>query len=212
MDWTTIITSSVGAGIISGLIAQGAPWLREAINNGRAADFSALRLALMLEDYAGQCSDVYGDVRTAISSHGHAGQHHSHLPVLPDYPTDIAWHALGTKLTEKVLTFRVVRADAGAEINNEWDVNPGPPEDLSDFVGDKAIEVGLKAIAVAELLRKKRKLSPTYPQGRWNLKNYLVEKAAEITAQRARYEAQQAESHAEMMASIEAAGSTQAAV
>ena len=62
MDWTTIITSSVGAGVISGLIAQGAPWLREAMNNGRAADFSALRLALLLEDYAGQCVEVHSNI------------------------------------------------------------------------------------------------------------------------------------------------------
>jgi hypothetical protein len=206
MDWTTIITSSVGAGVISGFIAQGAPWLREVINNGRAADFSALRLALMLEDYAGQCSDLYGGVHTAISSHGHAGSLRTHLPVLPDYPADIAWHALGTKLTEKVLTLRVARADVGAEINNEAEHHSGAADDLADYVGDKAIDLGLKAVAVAEHLRKKRKLSPAYPEGRWNLKNYLVEKAAEIAAQRARYEARQAASHAEMMASIEDAG------
>jgi hypothetical protein len=205
MDWTTIITSSVGAGVISGLIAQGAPWVREAISNGRAADFSALRLALLLEDYAGQCSEIYSEVQAAISTSGHAGVYRTGLPLVPDYPADIAWHALGTKLTEKVLTFRVARADVGAEINDAAENHAGPPDDLSDFVADKAIEIGLKAVAVAEHLRKKRKLSPAYPEGRWDLKNYLVEKAAEIAEQKARYEARQAAMGEEMMASLDPA-------
>lgn len=201
MGWKTIITSSVGAGIISGLIAQGAPWIREAINNGRAADFSALRLALLLEAYAGECSEVYSDVQNSISSGGHAGQDHSHLPPLPEYPDDIAWHALGRKLTEKVLTFRVARADVGAQINFEAEFI-GPPDDISPFVAEKAVELGLKAVSVAEFLRKKRKLSPAYPEGRWNLKNYLVEKDAEIKEKRARYEACMAAEGTDIMGDV----------
>jgi hypothetical protein len=204
MDWTTIITSSVGAGVISGLIAQGAPWLREAMNNGRAADFSALRLALLLEDYAGQCVEVHSNIGATLYVNGEGSQYG--LPSLPEYPADIAWQALGTRLTEKVLGFRVTRSDAGAEITAEWEDNPGPPQERNYVISDMAIDVALAAVTVAEHLRKKRKLSPAYPEGRWNLKNYLVEKAAEIAAQKARWEARQAASHAEMMASIEAAG------
>lgn len=189
MNWTLLLTSSVIAGVISGVIAQAAPWIREAITNGRAADFSALRLALMLEAYAGECSEVYSDVQNSIASSGHAGREHSHLPILPDYPADIAWHALGTRLTEKVLGFRVDRADLAAEITFEAEWVVGPPDEISGFVGNKAVELGLKAVEVAETLRKKRKLSPAYPKGRWNLKNYLVEKDAQIKAERAAYEA-----------------------
>ena len=47
MDTKTIIGlilgSSVIGGVISGLIAQGAPWLREKMANDKTAAFSALR-------------------------------------------------------------------------------------------------------------------------------------------------------------------------
>jgi hypothetical protein len=202
MTLVLFFTSTVIAGVISGIISQGAPWWREWLSNGKAADFSALRLALMLEEFAGQCAEVHRDVESTIYVNGEGPR--VGLPSLPEYPADIAWHALGTRLTEKVLGFRVARADAGAEIMAAWEDDPGPPEDRNYIVAVKAVEIGLAAFAVAEHLRTKRKLSPAYPAGKWNTKDDLTERAAVIAEQQRVYEQSRAASHAAMVASFNA--------
>lgn len=194
MDWTTILTGGFVAGCVSGAISQIAPWAREAISNNKAAGFSALRLALMLEDYAGKCSSLYSETQTAIGTNGHAGMLHTSLPELPDFPSDIAWLAMGTKLSSKVLNFPVVRSEALAAIGDDWEHNSiGYVDEHADYVSAKAVELGLRAIAIAERLRWERKLGSAWEDPKSNTKVYLAAQWVEVEAQRARFEAQKAE-------------------
>lgn len=197
MDWKTALPlflgSSVLAGVISGVIAQGIPVLRDRRARKRLGDFSALRLALLLEDYAGRCSELYGEIQAYITTDGHQGVRHGGLIPLPEYPEDIAWQALGTRLTEKVWGLRAIRSEAGLMVTHEWDDNPFQ-DDHAGFVGDMAVEIGLKAVTIAEKLRKDRGLSAADEGLRFSTKKILVDQMAAVTLSRQQHEARQAAS------------------
>lgn len=180
------LTSSVIGGVISGAISQIAPWLRERAVKRDAADFSALRLALMLEEFAGECSSNYSETQTCIGSNGAAGELQGRLPPLPDYPADIAWQALGTKITTWVLHFRVERSNLADDISGHWQFSAEDREDQARYVGEKALELGWKAVALSEAIRKARKLEPAYPTGEWRTKTYIAESLDEEEQRRQR--------------------------
>lgn len=188
MDTKTIIAlllgSSVIGGVISGLIAQGAPWWREKLANDKAAAFSALRLALMLEEFAGDCAGLYGDFDTHRSSRGGAGELPARLPGLKDYPDDIAWQALGTKLTTTVLHFRVVRSDAGAMITADGEFSD--QVDHSRLIAETAVNLGLKALGVAHNLRQDWKLAPAHVDPDNSTEDYLTRSLAGIAERKAK--------------------------
>lgn len=194
MDLKTIIGlllgSSVIGGVISGLIAQGAPWWREKLANDKVAAFSALRLALMLEEFAGDCAITYGDFDTYRSSRGGAGALPSGLPKLQDYLGDIAWQALGTAMATKVLHFRVARSDAGpmitadAEFADQWD--------HSQLIAETSVKLGLQALGVAQTLRKELKLVPAHATPDHSTEDYLTRSLTRIAERKAK---QAAESH-----------------
>ena len=187
MDTKTIIGlilgSSVIGGVISGLIAQGAPWLREKMANDKTAAFSALRLALLLEEFAGDCASVYGDHDTHRSSRSGAGELATRLPALKDYPDDIAWQALGTKLATKVLHFRVARSDAGAEITA--DAEFADQWDHSQLIAETALKLGLQALGVAHTLRTERKLDPAHSSPDHSTEDYLTRSLAAVADRKA---------------------------
>ncbi|UAL10157.1 hypothetical protein [Caulobacter segnis] len=179
-----ILGSSVIGGVISGLIAQGAPWWRERLAANKTAAFSALRLALLLEEFAGDCASLYGDHDTYRSSRGGAGASARRLPELKEYPSDIAWQALGTDLTTKVLHFRVVRADAGAMISA--DAEFADQWDHPNLIAETALKIGLKALAVAHDLRRARKLAPAHVSLDRTTEAYLTSALARIAERSAR--------------------------
>lgn len=201
MPFLTIL----GTAIVTAIAAQGAVWAKEKWIAGSEGRFSVLYAALFFEEYAGACSRRLGEYDDFISSSGHAGVDHGALPDLPDFPKEIEWRRVGIRLTEAAYAYRVKQQPAVSKIAYLYDFDPpdgGDHELIMQLIGQ-----GLDALALAEKLRKSRRLKPApRPDPEYTVERHLTERRAHWQEIQQRYLASQRASHEALAAGAHAVG------
>lgn len=183
LDWTKLWPLVLTSSVVAAFLTYGLGLLKDWLNRARDADFAALYVALTLENYASRCASVVGDIGTFWSSSGNAGTGHGNVAELENFGADIEWKALGVKLTSKVLSFRV-RVNHTREMLS--DLSEHINEEIIEEARDHSVKLGLEAIAIAEHLRKSRRLENAQPVSDWSTKKWLQEKADQIAEVKAK--------------------------
>jgi hypothetical protein len=195
MIYLTILITAIA----TAAAAQFAIWLKERWTTGQEARFSNLYAALFFEQYATDCSHRLGEKDSFNASGGHAGIDHGALPELPPSPAEIEWKKVGVRLTEESFSFRVEVEATNAKITYLYEIDP--PDGGDHEVLTQMALLGLKALAVAERLRRAARLKPTpTPDPEYTTSRHLTERQAHFEALRAKRLQSQQESHAALVA------------
>jgi hypothetical protein len=125
---STILTLALSTGFATAIFNMLGGWWRESqrdrASTERDARYLAIRLAVMLEEYAIRCADQIADNDMFRGAEGYAGKRWGSLPDLPPYPDEDDWRALGPDLLSRVLTFRNERTLGDNKIEFWSDIDP----------------------------------------------------------------------------------------
>lgn len=105
--WAIVAAAAVGA-VASMLGAYLKDWLearREKRSMAREAIYLAVRVSVILEEFAGVCAEYVEDQNLFSQSKGSCGTPHSVLPDLELYPENTDWRVFETNLLSRVLSF-----------------------------------------------------------------------------------------------------------
>lgn len=158
-EWATIVQTVLGAGAGTAIVQIVAPMLMEGRRRKAHARYLAMRLSVILEDYASKCVDFIvenGEAITPPDSEFPAWN--SNLPKLPALPADDeGWRAIDQSLASRILSLPNKIAGSQGVIGavGEWE-----PDDLGEHLDEHAAARGLEAWALAEELRRAHDLAP----------------------------------------------------
>ena len=188
--------------VVATVITLCASWAKDRWVEGKAAKFTALYIAIALEEYARTTATILWESESHSDTGGHAGTAHGHLAELPEYP-EVNWQAFGIKNAEAAMTFRT---DVGAQhtfMTGLWEV--GDEDDAVLEFQERAAKMGLAALALADQFRRDHSLTPLDQSGEWSTKNDLTRRHERFVARRIKFQEQQDASRVEMMAAGTAA-------
>jgi hypothetical protein len=149
------MTLALSTGFVTAALNQGIGWWRESAqrrgSTTRDARYLAIRLAVVLEEFAITCADWIGDNDMFRDSAGHAGKRHGSIPELAPYPDEPVWTTLTPAFLARVLTFRneVTLADKAIEFWADVDRECIPGE-----TDQQCGKVGYIAWVLAKDMRK----------------------------------------------------------
>lgn len=160
--WAVVAASLIGF-TASPLVA----WLTNFFNAGRErksmerdARYLAVRVAVILEQFAMQCSEQVSDHEMHQNSSGHAGQLNPGIPDLPPYPDEAEWKTLEPNLLADALSFRNQCSQAKAAIAYCYNIDSGPDSSAIDEANVQCGACGYVAWQIAENMRRRYKLPP----------------------------------------------------
>jgi hypothetical protein len=105
VDWSTLVQTFVGAGVGTAVVTGLISIYRDHRHKKSQAAYMAMRLAVVLEAVAADCSDLIADNATARQSADEQfPDWKTKLPELPPYPDDAeGWRAIDRKLAGRCL-------------------------------------------------------------------------------------------------------------
>lgn len=192
----------LGSSVIGSFLTLGATAWKDAVSNKNSADYSALYLAMALEAYGRQCSDLLSDSEMALASEGMAGKTYGSLPEMPDSPSTVSWTALGIGITAEAMALPVLIATTNVTIRTFWEI--GEEEMAIGELHDSAAEIGLQCFSLARSVREKRSIPPLILNEKWNAFSHLVKKQEEYALVKARSR----ESHTTLFQGLDAHAKT----
>jgi hypothetical protein len=164
MDLKTILPLVVGAAIgfaATMLTLVWGSWSKRS-ENQRSATYLAIRLAVILEQFAIDCADRIADQDLHDNSLGHAGAVASELPKLEAFPDEQSWNALNPALLARVLSFPNTCRLSNLAISAWYAFSP---EDVPEEGRRQCGKTGQMAWVLACDLRKQYRLQPFQAQG-----------------------------------------------
>ena len=133
-------------------------------------------------------------------SGGHAGTYHGSLPELPVFSQEIEWKRVGIRLTEDAFAFRVAVEAMHSKISYLYDFDP--PDGGDTEVRAQLIGLGLRALELADMLRRSAKLNAAHaPDPEYTTARHLESSKRHHEEIMAKYLASQNASHASLTAS-----------
>ena len=154
MDWSTLIQTFVGAGVgtaaVTGLISI----YREHRHKKAQAAYMAMRLAVELEAFAADCSNLIAS--NSIAEQGPDQQFpdwNTEMPEIAPYPDDPeGWRAIDRKLAGRCLNFRnkIVGSRSAIAATVELSI-----DDLENELNEHIAARGLEAWQLAAALRRR---------------------------------------------------------
>jgi len=203
LSFFEIVGLFAGSSVLAAIINQAISAFREHRKTNKEAAFSALYVAIALEDYASTSSSEISDSETFESSNGHAGQGHGNVPELPEFPASVEWKPFGIKATTSVLSFRVGVDNGRAMISDMWDFLD--EDDVVPLVRQETARLGLDALGLAIGLRRSWGLSPVDYSSDWNVKSHLEGRQAHYNVRRREQEERNRQLNDELMKALPSA-------
>jgi len=197
--WTTfqIITLVGGSSVLAAVVTQVVSWVREWLGETKEGKFTALYIAIALEEYARTTATLLGESETHEDSNGHAGTAHSNLAELPEYP-QVNWQAFGIKRAEAAMGFRTEVDGQRSFISGYWEF--ADEDEVVPEVQERAARLGLAAFALAARFRREHGLTALDQPDEWSTKNDLTRRHEKFVARRLQHEERQRKSNAEIVA------------
>lgn len=188
----TVIAAFIGGGVGSSLTFF-FTLIKERFQRKQHGTYLAVRIICILDEYTDKCVEVVEDDGTIMGQSDKEGFYipQVRLPEEPQYPDDIDWKSIDFDLMYQILNFPNAIKSANKYINFIGREIASPPdfEELFDARWDAYIDLGLKSIELASLLRIKY----GFPEENlrkwnsdWNPKEYLEKKKQEIEAHKAK--------------------------
>lgn len=140
------------AGIISGVLTHFLNQRQLERQRRLASAYTAIRLAVIFEHFADDCTDVIAQNDNAESSGGASGQPTTTIPELGLFPPDDdGWKALPPRLVSEALSFQQRIKAANSSIRSALDFSEY--EDGVREATDQAVMLGSRAWTLATQLR-----------------------------------------------------------
>jgi hypothetical protein len=147
------------AGVISGLLTHYLSQRQLERQRREASAYTAIRLAVIFEHFADDCSDVVQRNENVSSSGGAAGEHVTFVPKLASFPPDDdGWKALPPKLTNEALSFQQRIKMANGIVQSALDY--AEYGDAVQETNDQCILLGSRAWNLAISLRGDHGFAP----------------------------------------------------
>jgi hypothetical protein len=169
-EWSRFFMMIVGAGLGSGVVQALLPIFRERRLRRKQAAYMAMRLAVVLENFAWACADLIQDnhnARTPDDDKYPARE--IALPELLAYPEDIdGWRAIAPKLATRVFGLRNKLHETKSTLRNITEFNN---TELGWMLDEQAASRGLNAWRIAVDLRRTHGIEPVEIE--WDYPDYL---------------------------------------
>jgi hypothetical protein len=150
---------------------------------------------MALEEYAGQCVSAIFEERSYNPEHS---SEPSGLPVLPPYPSNTDWQALGPDLMTAALGFRVHVTRGHGEVGASWD-NDDKWSAWATATTEATI-LGHEALSIAQRLRAKFKVPSDDNNADFDPHAFFVEELNKLEFRRTQMAAQKREMWFELQA------------
>jgi hypothetical protein len=190
-EWGRFFIMMSGAGAGSAIVQVLMPIYRDRRMRRKHAAYMAMRLAVMMENFAWSCANFIQDnhnARTPPDEEYPAWE--IALPELVDYPEDVdGWRALAPKLAGRILGLKNKLHESKSTIRNIVVFNKA---ELGWVLDEQAASRGLEAWRAAVNLRKAHGIEPIELE--WDYPDYL--QRALDTAIKQRKEYRQRDCHA----------------
>jgi len=135
--------------------------IKEAWGRRKQGAYLALRVAIILEEFAERCLDFHYDNDAYLSSGGLAGDIRTRLPELSKFPQDDeGWRAFPLYLSEMALMFPRSVASGNSYLAYVDFYESNIPQHTAAICGELAIEKGVEAVKVASELRQAYNFKP----------------------------------------------------
>jgi hypothetical protein len=169
-EWSRFFMMIVGAGLGSGVAQALLPIYRERRMRRKQAAYMAMRLAIVLENFAWACADlIQANQNARTPANAKYPCREIALPELLAYPEDVdGWRAIAPKLAARVLGLRNKLHESKSTILNTAEFNK---EELGWLLHEKAASRGLEAWRIAVDLRKTHGIEPAELE--WDYRDYL---------------------------------------
>ncbi len=175
ITWAGIIALALSSGVIASTITQGLSTWREFYkakqDRNRDATYLAIRVAVILEQFATDCAMQLADLDAFKSSRGAIGNEYWKLPTLPAYPEELSWGAIDSKMCERMLSFTTeVRIGQSFLVG----LSEFEPTEVPIHCGEKCAVLGFRAWILARDLRARYRVRPfELPGNPWKLADML---------------------------------------
>jgi hypothetical protein len=151
----------------------------------RSRAYSALRIAVGLEEFATQCAEIMD----SYSMRGEPFGGPTRLPAVPAFPRDVEWRDLDIALATKALSLEnLVRVTNHGLASSDRNFTEGVAE---AECRDHCAEIGWKAWDLAATLRRSHQIEPVEQQLPWNIPRYLEREAEAVATRKAKFRAEQ---------------------
>lgn len=147
------------AGVISGVLTHSLSQRQLERQKRIASAYTAIRLAVIFEHFADDCTDVVTRNENVDSSRGAVGDHVTRIPKLAPFPgEDDGWKALTPDLLNEVLSFqqRIKMADSIVQSAFEY----AEPSDAVQEANEQCVLLGSRAWNLALRLRASYGFAP----------------------------------------------------
>lgn len=176
LTWTAILTLAFTTGVFTAGLEHLVGWLRDRSKERsvttRDATYAAIRVAVVLEDFAIKCADAVSDVDLHRQSGGHGGQIHTKVSPLAEYPADIDWKSLDASLSAESLSLRNELSLGNGAIAAM--VEFGDDDDVLVEAANQCGKCGYRAWQLAAALRRRYSLPNFDPyQVSWDVVGLL---------------------------------------
>jgi len=169
-EWSRFFMMIVSAGVGSALVQSLMPIYRDRRTRRKQAGYMAMRLAVVMENFAWACANFIQDnhnARTPPDEEYPAWE--IALPELLAYPEDAdGWRAIAPKLAGRVFGLRNKLYESKSTIRNIIEFNKA---ELGWVLDEQAASRGLEAWRMAIDLRKTYGIEPVELE--WNYPDYL---------------------------------------
>ncbi len=168
------------------------------LNKQEDGKFTALMLALALEDYASECTEPIFVLSNFVSSHHSTEEPSGSVPSLPVFAEKTNWRSIGVDHASSVLGFRVKVGTAHSALRDTWQFE-GPASTWGS-AADTAVELGAAALQIAGQLRAAFKLGPADRQEGFDPQTFFSDRLADLKTRRAQFAKAVAEKTGELQA------------
>lgn len=182
---------AVAGGACGAALTQAATFLRDWLNKGEEGKFTALTLALSLEDYAERCTEPHFTLDNYVSSKQSTQEPTGSVPSLPEFSDKTNWRSIGVDHASRVLGFRVRVKSAQNRLSDVWQFEG--PVSAWGAAADDGIELGAAALDVATRLRAGFRLPERLAQASFDADEWFAEHLADVQKRRAATQLQMAE-------------------
>lgn len=146
-DWTTkeIVGTIIATGLVSAIFTTAMGWIGSAFSSWRKTrqerSYLASRVAAALENYAAQCSSLWGDVSSEYDRYQEVSS--ASLPHPAQFPADADWRSMRVGLAYKVLTFlnEIEAENRYASFARHFENNPFQVASAARDSGKRALEL-----------------------------------------------------------------------
>ena len=156
---SNILTLAFTTGIVTAALNNLMGWWRDSkkehTTTTRDARYSAIKIAVILEQFAIECANIISDNQLHNSSEGYAGIAHGTLPTFADYPADMDWKAIDPALAARALSLPNELSLSEGIIKFWWEIEPGDKGILLTACDRQAGKCGFRAWQVAADMRRR---------------------------------------------------------